>query len=88
MVSSLVCFLVLVLQVQFIRGQLAQNFRSGRSDVYEPGYTDHAGYQAVNRDLTYSDNVGQQKRTRNDARRLHKLYDTLKIQRNYEPNGY
>ena len=36
---SLACFLVLVLQVQFIRGQLAQNLlRDGRSVAPEPGY--------------------------------------------------
>ena len=39
MVRFLVCFLVLVLQVHFIRAQLAHsNFIGGRSDVYEPGY--------------------------------------------------
>ena len=40
MISSLVCLVVLVLQVQFIRGQLAHSkFIGGRrSDVFEPGY--------------------------------------------------
>ena len=45
MSSSLACFLVLVLQVQVIRGQLAQNIADweGRSVVPEPG-----GYKVGN----------------------------------------
>lgn len=47
---------------------------------------DPAGYQPETRDFTYSDDVGQQKRTKNDARSLYKLFKTLKTKRNYKPN--
>lgn len=47
---------------------------------------DPAGYQSETRDLQYSDDAGQQKRTKNDARSLYKLFDNLKIKRNYKPN--
>ncbi|KAJ7373933.1 hypothetical protein OS493_009260 [Desmophyllum pertusum] len=80
MVRFLVCFLVvLVLQVQFIRGQLAHNFLAGRSAVIDPSsYKDPEGYQPEPvRNLKYSTDVGQQKRARNDARRLNNLFYTF-----------
>lgn len=50
------------------------------------------GYQAGEiRDITYSADVEQQKRIRDDARGLDKLFNTLNTrrnERNYEPNGY
>lgn len=53
---------------------------------------DPAGYQGI-RDITYSADVGQEKRTRykDDARGLDKLFNYLNTRRNtrnYKPNGY
>ena len=51
------------------------------------------GYQAGIRDITYSADLGQEKRARykDDASGLDKLFNylnTRRNERNYEPNGY